>query len=566
MSAVATGATSSSSPPRRLRPNPCVTRSGGARHKAPGALLLLLEGQLGGLPAVLFGAFALTAMGTGAFAALTHLAGPNAKGLLVVIWLIAGVALMAFVKDLLSLAAVSWTLLGAAALTVVAQLTRGEDSAIGALASVLGEAMLVGVVTLVLVALIRAWENRASARADRLAWALELVTLLAAGAAFASLLPVSVPVQAAALAAVAFLLAPQATALARGHERVGASADMNTEATLPSVRPVKDPVARTVPATDDAAGTAHRDDDTDAVRPAAPDRENTDDLLSELDSYPGLEAVKKQVRDLVAFLRVQQAREQQGMKRASATAHLRFEGGPGTGKTEMARLIARILASLGVVERGHLVEADRSKLVGKYQGHTADAVRELCDEAHGGVLFVDEAYALFGGQGDSFGAEAVNTLIKRMEDDRESFVVILAGYPREMAELMDSNPGLRSRVQRVIGFPDYSPDELLNIAKRFSSQGDYEWDADALAELRRTLASLHHERDAHWGNAREVRKLYEAATHAQAVRLAEKRATKSELRALTSSDVLAALTQYRAERDADRVGQRQAQPQFPPLR
>lgn len=554
MSATATA------PERRTRPNPCLAADGAPRRGVPAVLTLLLEGRVSALPHLLMTVFVAGALGTGAFAALTHLAGPDATGLLVVVWLVVGAGALAVWGDVMSFAAFGWLLLAAVALTVFAQVAHGADDAIGTFASVVGSGLLVGVAAVSAVACARGLENRSTGHARRAAWAFELAALLAAGIAFALLLPFAPTVQAGVGGLVMLALMPQVLALLRGQERVAASGPgepLHRAGGRSERSTVTDP---TVPLAENKERAA-------ASKPAhkspTPPREKLDDLLAELESYPGLDAVKSQVRELVAFLTVQRARAEHGMKAAAAAAHLRFEGGPGTGKTEMARLIARILAALEVVERGHLVEASRSELVGPYQGHTARAVNELCDEAQGGVLFVDEAYALFGGQGDSFGAEAVNELIKRMEDDRESFVVILAGYPREMSALMDSNPGLRSRVKRIISFPDYSPDELLAIAHRFAATSDYTWDAGAAEELRRALSVLYAERDASWGNAREVRKLYELATMRQALRLNGNHPSEAELRNLTAADVQAALQQYRAERDADRAGRRQAQPAFP---
>jgi hypothetical protein len=542
--------------PTRRRANPCLTASGDARGRLGGWPALLFEGKLSVLPYFLLAAFVVAALGTLSVELLSQLAG-DATGILVVIWLVVGVAALALLGGALSFARFGWMVLAAAGLSVIAQLADGAGSTVELFAAVAGRAMLAGVVALVALNLARAWENRATGRSRKAAWALELAALLIAGAAFALLLPFAWPVQAGAFALVMLLVAPQAVAFAQGEERAG-----RLEAAVSAVSQRSRSTASG--ASVDAEPRAVASDGASPAKPAArhpaPKPEKLKDLLEELDSYPGLVAVKKQVHDLVDFLQVQRDREKHGMKAASATAHMRFEGPAGTGKTEMARLVARILAALGVVERGHLVEVSRSKLVGRFQGHTADAVQEMCDQAQGGVLFIDEAYALFTGDGDSFGAEAVTELIARMENDRDSFVVILAGYSREMARLMNSNAGLRSRIERVITFPAYAPDELLAIAQRFAEHSDYDWDAEAAGELHRVLSAMHGEQASDWGNARDVRKLFKAATAAQATRISGRDASKTELRTLTDADVRAAVQQYRAERDADRAGQRQAQP------
>lgn len=550
----------------RERVNPFLDADGWPHPRVPERIAYLLEGRVRDLPYFLLVAFIVAAVGTGLVAALVQLTGESVVGGLVLVWLIVAVAaFFAWTTPSVSLIRFGWLVLTAVVLTVVSQLARGADGTIETIGSVLGAALLTGVSASVIIAFSRAWENRATGGARRVAWALELVALLAAGAAFAWFLPFSLLVSAGVLVLIALLLVPEALALARGVERVGRADRFSVPDPSRAASPgrghteaVPDAGPRALPA--DLPADEHEADRVQE-RPVVKS-EDFADLLLELESFPGLTAVKKQVRELAAFLRVQSAREEKGLKRASASAHLRFEGAPGTGKTEMARLIARILAALGVVEHGHLVEVSRSKLVGKYQGHTADAVRAMCDQAQGGVLFVDEAYALFSGEQDNFGTEAVTELLRRMENDREGFVVILAGYSREMAKLMNSNPGLRSRVQRIITFPEYEPTELLEIAERFAFNAEYDYDDEATTELQQTLTTLYEQRDEKWGNAREVRSLYEAMTRAHAERMTDG-ASKAELRTLTAEDVRAALRQYRIEHEADRAGQRQAEPVSP---
>src|SRR4051794_10344687 len=259
--------------------------------------------------------------------------------------------------------------------------------------------------------------------------------------------------------------------------------------------------------------------DLDALRRQDPPRP-LEELLAELDALPGLESVKEQVRTLVAFLRVQARRKEAGLPEVATTQHLVFLGNPGTGKTTGARLLAQMYRSMGLLRRGPLVEADRAGLVGQYVGLTAIKTERVIRRALAGVLFADEAYALArAGERLDFGDEAIEALLKRMEDHRPRLVVIVAGYPRLMEQFLQSNPGLRSRFSREIEFPDYSTAELVAIFDRFAADAEYTL-GDGVAA---TLATIfgRAERNDSFGNARFARTLFEQSLNAQALRLAE---------------------------------------------
>ena len=259
----------------------------------------------------------------------------------------------------------------------------------------------------------------------------------------------------------------------------------------------------------------------------------------ELAGLIGLQTVKAEVSKLSNYVKMQQLRKQKGMMSVPVTYHCVFTGNPGTGKTTVARILAGIYRDMGVLRKGHLVETDRSGLVAEYVGQTAVKTNKLIDSALDGVLFIDEAYTLVqGGSGDSYGPEAVATLLKRMEDDRNRLVVILAGYSGPMKQFIDSNPGLRSRFNRFIHFDDYSSEELMAIFRLNASKYDYLLDHKAEERLRELFAEAVAVKDEHFGNARFVRNIFEKVMENQASRLASSTdITEDKLRTILSEDI-----------------------------
>lgn len=262
------------------------------------------------------------------------------------------------------------------------------------------------------------------------------------------------------------------------------------------------------------------------------------DPFADLEALIGLDCVKDQVKKLVELVKFNLARRKAGLPDEPPTSHLVFTGNPGTGKTTVARILARIYRELGVLKRGHLVEVDRSKLVAGYVGQTAIQTNAVIDAALDGVLFIDEAYSLASGGMADYGREAIATLLKRMEDQRDRLVVIVAGYEDEMKRFVDSNPGLRSRFTKYIHFPDYSADDLTRIFLSMAKAQGYVCSDSALPEVRVRMATAASNGGRSSGNARLVRNLFAATKERMAIRvMADGVASANELQVIEAEDL-----------------------------
>ena len=248
----------------------------------------------------------------------------------------------------------------------------------------------------------------------------------------------------------------------------------------------------------------------------APKTVDYTECLKKLDGLVGLSGVKKEISNLAAFLNLQIKR---GETNTFQGKHYVFTGNPGTGKTTVARIMTDVFKTLGIVSRGQLVEADRAKLVAGYSGQTAIKTNQLVDQAIGGVLFIDEAYTLKSNDSDSFGSEAIDTLLKRLEDDRGKFICIVAGYTEQMHDFIDTNPGLKSRFTQTIHFDDYTPDELTQIFLNLASGKSFTIDEPTKAAIHRQFEQLYLRRDKNFGNAREARRIFNEAVEKQSQRL-----------------------------------------------
>ena len=268
-------------------------------------------------------------------------------------------------------------------------------------------------------------------------------------------------------------------------------------------------------------------------------KEDMKDLLAELDGCIGLQTVKEEVHNLINMASVYQLRRQHDLPTTDMSLHLVFTGNPGTGKTMMARMMARIYRSLDILSRGQLVEVDRSGLVAGYVGQTAIKTQKVIEKAMGGVLFIDEAYALNGRSENDFGQEAIDTILKAMEDHRDDLVVIVAGYTDLMDRFIHSNPGLESRFNRFLLFDDYTTDEMVDIFRMQCKKGCYQLTEEARPLIRDYIAE--ESADDSFGNARGVRNLFEHVLVAQNNRLATmEKITREDLMTITADDVLRA--------------------------
>mgnify|MGYP001071502956 FL=1 len=267
-------------------------------------------------------------------------------------------------------------------------------------------------------------------------------------------------------------------------------------------------------------------------------RDRLQKLQDELDNLIGLHSVKSVLGEIQAFALIQKYREALHLTCEPVVLHTIFTGNPGTGKTTVARLFSQMLKEVGILNKGHTVEVERADLVAQYIGQTAQKTREVIKQASGGLLFIDEAYALARGGERDFGKEAIDTLVKAMEDQRESLVVVLAGYPGPMEGFLEANPGLRSRFPVTVTFPDYSDLELFKIAQSMLAQREYTLSAHAQLELVRQIRKLRHGDPESFGNARAVRNMVEQIVRRQAVRLVKKPGlTKEELTLITPQDL-----------------------------
>ncbi|WP_075980843.1 stage V sporulation protein K [Bacillus massilinigeriensis] len=264
------------------------------------------------------------------------------------------------------------------------------------------------------------------------------------------------------------------------------------------------------------------------------------EIEDELSALVGMEEMKKMIKEIYAWIYVNKKRDEAGLKVGKQALHMMFKGNPGTGKTTVARLIGKLFQRMNVLSKGHLIEAERADLVGEYIGHTAQKTRDLIKKAIGGILFIDEAYSLGRGGEKDFGKEAIDTMVKHMEDKQHEFILILAGYSKEMNQFLTLNPGLHSRFPLVIDFPDYTVDQLMEISDRMLKEKEYTLSHEAEKKLREHLiwkksimSSIN------FSNGRYVRNVIEKSIRAQAMRLLlQNHYDRHELMTLRSNDLI----------------------------
>ncbi|HAQ08572.1 MAG TPA: stage V sporulation protein K [Bacillus bacterium] len=264
------------------------------------------------------------------------------------------------------------------------------------------------------------------------------------------------------------------------------------------------------------------------------------EIEEELGTLVGMEEMKRMIKEIYAWIYVNKKREELGLKAGKQALHMMFKGNPGTGKTTVARIIGKLFLKMNVLSKGHLIEAERADLVGEYIGHTAQKTRDLIKKAMGGILFIDEAYSLGRGGEKDFGKEAIDTLVKHMEDKQHDFILILAGYSREMEYFLTLNPGLHSRFPLVIDFPDYSIDQLMDISQRMMKEREYNFSHEAERKLREHLISVKSTYGrTGFSNGRYVRNVIEKSIRAQAMRLVKQNQyDRHELMMVRSNDLV----------------------------
>ncbi|MCM3587241.1 stage V sporulation protein K [Mesobacillus maritimus] len=276
------------------------------------------------------------------------------------------------------------------------------------------------------------------------------------------------------------------------------------------------------------------------IKPKPAEHEALKEIEEELEALVGMEEMKRMIKEIYAWIYVNKKREEKGLKAGRQALHMMFKGNPGTGKTTVARLIGKLFLKMNVLSKGHLIEAERADLVGEYIGHTAQKTRDLIKKALGGILFIDEAYSLGRGGEKDFGKEAIDTLVKHMEDKQHEFILILAGYSREMDYFLSLNPGLHSRFPLVVDFPDYSISQLMEIAQRMLDEREYTFSLEAERKLREHLGFV----KASFGptgfsNGRYIRNIIEKSIRAQAMRLLlESQFDRHELMTIRSNDLI----------------------------